>query len=74
MKLVNLCLFDEGVHINYEEIVTTQLRRKARQKTLYMPFPVLISKLCAHAHVRLLLFDVASKSIRVIDVDHKRDA
>lgn len=61
------------MHINYGEILPTQIERKARQKTLSMPFPVLIRKLCAHAHVRFFSFDVALCTTRVIDVDRRRD-
>ncbi|MCD9560618.1 hypothetical protein HAX54_019335 [Datura stramonium] len=37
-------------HINVEEIIAEQFKRKARQKATSMPYPVLISLLCLHAN------------------------
>lgn len=48
-----------------------QIRRKAWQKTLSMPFSFLVGELCVHFHVRYLSLVVASPSIGVIDVDYK---
>lgn len=41
---------------------------------LSMPFPVLINKLGARAHVGYFSFDVASPAIRVTDLDRKGNA
>lgn len=38
-----------------------------------MPFSILISRLCARAHMRYFPFDVTSPSIGMIDLDCKRD-